>query len=119
MLYNTQENSNKISVSVQHNNTDVFPAHDELGTCRASHMFQRGTGRVTTPERGCKPVIAKSAAVSMTANQTMLCGVQVKLVGPYLSCEIKVHLQGPFLVTDRCVPCCSCSVQRVASAWIM
>lgn len=25
----------------------------------------------------------------------------VKLVGPYLSCEIQVHLQGPFLVTDR------------------
>ena len=26
---------------------------------------------------------------------------QVKLVGPYLSCEIEIHLQGPFLVTDR------------------
>ncbi|KAL0054031.1 hypothetical protein WJX82_002656 [Trebouxia sp. C0006] len=25
----------------------------------------------------------------------------VKLVGPYLSCEIKVHVQGPFLVMDR------------------
>ncbi|KAL3148312.1 hypothetical protein ABBQ38_013776 [Trebouxia sp. C0009 RCD-2024] len=25
----------------------------------------------------------------------------VKLVGPYLSCEIEVHIQGPFLVMDR------------------
>lgn len=30
--------------------------------------------------------------------------LQVKLVGPYLSCEIEVHIQGPFLVMDRCVP---------------
>ena len=26
---------------------------------------------------------------------------QVHLVGPYISCEIKTHVQGPFLVTDR------------------
>jgi hypothetical protein len=29
---------------------------------------------------------------------------EVKLAGNYLSCELGVHLQGPFLVTDRCVP---------------
>lgn len=27
--------------------------------------------------------------------------LQVKLVGPYLSCEIAVHIQAPFLVLDR------------------
>lgn len=27
--------------------------------------------------------------------------VQVKLVGPYLSCEIAIHVQAPFLVLDR------------------
>lgn len=29
---------------------------------------------------------------------------EVKLAGNYLSCELGVHLQGPFLVTDRSVP---------------
>jgi hypothetical protein len=27
---------------------------------------------------------------------------EVKLAGNYLSCEVGVHLQGPFLITDRC-----------------
>ncbi|KAK9807172.1 hypothetical protein WJX73_003501 [Symbiochloris irregularis] len=26
---------------------------------------------------------------------------QVRLVGPYISCEVSTHVQGPFLVTDR------------------
>lgn len=29
---------------------------------------------------------------------------QVKLVGPYISCEKAVHVQGPFIATDRCTP---------------
>ena len=36
------------------------------------------------------PVLSKAALT-----------LQVKLVGPYLSCEIAVHIQAPFLVLDR------------------
>ena len=51
-------------------------------------------------------VVAEDSAVNQhwAAPFIGLLGREVKLAGNYLSCELGVHLQGPFLITDRCAP---------------
>ena len=56
------------------------------------------------------PAEAATGAAHWAQPFLALLSDEVKLAGPYISCERGVHVQGPFQVTDRC---CTCAIGNV------